>query len=139
MAVRVFSCTTPEMVSYTHSAIANLAWESLNDVPPAISGAVMQDMVDQARLFANSYTRQSIGSNAIDEAYAGPIINLTKAYALGRMAQVGASFNWSLGEFRVDKGAGTNVEATQVQQWYDAAVQELQFIGRKRMIVKVNG
>lgn len=127
------------MPNSTHQALGSLVYFGLNDVPSSISGQVIFDLIDQARLFSQNITRQTIGSNAVPDAYQSPIINLTKAWTLARMSQVGASFNWNLGEFSVNKGAGTNVEATQVQMFFDMAMLELKNISRPLRFDKSNG
>ena len=120
-------------------SIADRAWQGLNDVPSDISGAVMQTIAYQAVLFTNNYLRTGIGSNSIGDTHQSPIINLTKAWTLARMSDVGAQFNWSLSDFSVDKGAGTNTEAMQVKQFFDMAMMELKFIGRPMSFSKANG
>ena len=126
------------MPNLTHAQIANLAWEKLNDVPSNISGTVMNNIVDQARIFTNNYTKASIGSNAIPETYQTVIINLTTAWTLARMEMLGADFSWSLGEFRVDKG-GFSSNAELVQSYFDQAIMELKFVGRPILFSKSNG
>ena len=99
----------------------------------------MQDVAYQSMLFANNYLKTSIGSNSIAETYIGPIVNLTKAWTLARMANVGAQFNWHLGEFSVNKGGSANTEQVQVQQFFDMAMAELKNIGKPLRFAKANG
>lgn len=118
------------MADYNLGSVADRAWQGLNDVPSSISGAVMQTIAYQAVLFTNNLIKSNIGSNAIGDIHQSPIINLTKAWTLARMANVGANYSWSIGEFSVDKGAGTNTEAVQVKMFFDMALLELKAIGR---------
>ena|SRR3990167_4893909 len=123
---------------WTLSGIAAFAYNGLNDVPTSISGAVMQDIALQSVFFVNNYNKTSISGNNISDTHFNPIVNLTKAWTLARMAQVGANFNWSLGEFSVNKGGSNNTEEVQVQQFFDNAMIELNAIGRPFRWAKAN-
>ena len=120
-------------------SVAHWSWIGLNDVPSAISGTVMQDIALQSVFFTNNFLKTSISGNSISDAYFNPIVNLTKAWTLARMANVGAQYSWHLGEFSVDKGASSNVEAVQVKTFFDAAIMELQQIGKPLRFAKANG
>lgn len=120
-------------------SIAHQAWQTLSDVPSSISGQVMQDIAQQSVFFTNNYLKTSIGSTGIADTYFSILVNLTKAWTLSRMANVGAQFNWHLGEFSVNKGGSNNTEQVQVQQFFDMAMMELKFIGRPIRIQKANG
>ena len=99
----------------------------------------METLAYQSILFTNNFLKTGIGSNTIGDTYQSPIVNLTKAWTLARMANVGAQYSWKLGEFSVDKGASSNTEAQQVKIFFDMAMMELRFIGRPIAFAKANG
>ena len=127
------------MPNFSLGSVSERAYNGLNDVPTSISGTVMTEIAYQALLFTNNFLKTSIGSNAIGDAYQSPMINLTKAWTLARMAMVGANYDYRLGDFSVSKGAGTNTEAVQVKTFFDTALLELKSIGLPLRWTKANG
>ena len=125
-------------MNFNLGSISTRAHNSLNDVPSDVSGA-MTEIAYQALLFTNNFLKTSIGSNSIGDAYQSPMINLTKAWTLARMAQVGANYDYRLGDFSVSKGAGTNTEAVQVKTFFDTALLELKSVGLPLRWTKANG
>lgn len=126
------------MATYNLGNVADRAYQGLNDVPTAISGAVMETLAYQALLFVNNYTKNNVGSNAIDETHLSPVVNLTKAWTLARMANVGTNVNWKIGELQIDEGT-SNAEAQQIKIFYETAIMELKSIGRPIAFSKANG
>ena len=126
-------------MAWTLSEVATFAWTGLNDVPTAISGQVMEDLALQSVFFTNNYLKTSISGNSINDTYFSPIVNLTKAWTLARMANVGVQYSFHLGEFSVDKGANSNTEAVQVKTFFDMALLELQQIPKPLLFAKANG
>ena len=127
------------MPNFSLGSVSERAYNGLNDVPTSISGTVMTEIAYQSLLFTNNFLKTSIGSNSIGDAYQSPMINLTKAWTLARMAQVGANYDYRLGDFSVSKGAGTNTEAVQVKTFFDTALLELKSVGLPLRWTKANG
>ena len=126
------------MSNFSLGSIAARAYDGLNDVPVAISGAIMTDIAYQSLLFVNNFLKTSIGSNSISDAHQSPMINFTKAWTLARMAQIGAGFDWHLGEFSVTQ-AGNSVESIQVKAWFDMAISEIKMLQTNYNFYKANG
>jgi hypothetical protein len=126
------------MANFSLGSISNRAYNSLNDVPTSISGAVLTELAYQALLYSNNVLHRSTGSNSIPDDQQSPIINLTKAFALARMANVGVNADWSLGELSVSEGT-QSTEAQQVKTWLDTAMMEMKFIPPPLRWSKANG
>lgn len=119
------------MGDWSLGSVSTRALQMLEDVPSSISGTVMTDFAEQARIFTQNYTGQTIGSNTIPEKFQNVITNLTAAFTATRMDAIGADFSYSLGEFRVDKSSKETPTGKQAQFFFDMANMELKTIGKR--------
>lgn len=125
------------MVARNTGSIAEEALKLIDSVPANVSGA-MASMADLARIDLQNTLDVTIGTS-IDEKYQGILINLTAAYALGRMLSIGTDFNFSLGEFRVDKGSEGRAETQQIKFFLDRANASIKGLGRTLRYFKALG
>lgn len=111
----------------------------IEDIPTAISGAILLDIVDRQRLHMEAYLGVTIGSTGIAERFQPALIHLSAADLLNYMNVLGADLNSvSLGEFSESKGGESNL--AKVADYYrKLAEDELKAIGRTTHWQKVNG
>jgi len=122
----------------TTGSVASTALLLLDSVPDAVSGA-MATYAEMARNKINAILGTSLSTSGISPTYQTPMIDLTAAFALGKMANVGVDYNWSLGEFSVSKGASSSPEFQQVKFLMDDFNMCMKGIGRGASWCKSNG
>ena len=120
-------------------SIADRAFFRISEVPTAISGTVMQNYAEESIRFVNNYAQQSLGTTGIGERWQNILINLTEAYTRARMDDAGADFNWTLGEFSVNKNGVSSSHSKRAEQLFNNAVSELKSIGGRAILSKANG
>ena len=92
-------------------SIATTVQAIVENIPTAISGAQLIGMVDRERLFAESFTGDSIGSVNIAAKYQGALVDLTASQVLYYMQLIGADVSSvRLGDLSISKGAGGNLQ-----------------------------
>lgn len=127
------------MVLMNTGSIAERAYNRIDSVPAAISGTVMQNYAEEATRLIENYTGTTIGTTSIGTSHQNILINLCSAYTLSRMIGIGVDFNYSLGDFSVNKGGKESPESKQVETWLNLATMELKLLGRKISFYKSNG
>lgn len=127
------------MSNLSGAQISALALNLIDSVPSAISGTVMAEFADQSRLLINNILRVSIGSNAFSDAYQNLAVNLTAFKTLSRMTGVGANYNWTLGQFSVNKGASSNTDELQAKMLLDQVNMEILGLQQNNIIDTANG
>ena len=126
------------MVNLTNVGIGSVVLNMIEDVPLTISGATLWNMVDNERLFAESYTGATIGAS-IGEIYQPAIISLTAASVLRSMEMVGADIsNIRLGDFTVGKGASSNTSVASEKMKADG-IYKLEILGQTAPYYKALG
>lgn len=111
----------------------------IDNIPTAISGGTLLDLVDRNRLFIESYTNLDLGSTAIAEKFQGPLIDLSMSELLSIMNTVGADVSSiRIGDFSESKGGQSNVLVTS-QDFRMRAVSKLNSIGTKIRFYKALG
>ncbi len=79
----------------------------IDSVPTNITGSpVIWEYLDDARIDVGNIIGAAISNSSVDEKYQSILKNLAAAYTLARMNGVGVDYDYSLGNFRVSKGAG---------------------------------
>lgn len=127
------------MATWNLGSIAATVQSIVPDIPTAISGAELIAISDRQRLFAESFTGQSIGSVSIAEKYQPALVSLTIAATAQLMMFQGADVsNIRLGEFSVSQGAGGNL-ATTSEYFQKDGMQKLQELGRGLSFYKALG
>ena len=117
------------MVNLTNVGIGSVVLNMIEDVPATISGVTLWNMVDNERLFAESWTGANIGAS-ISEVYQPAIISLSAASVLRMMEMVGADVsNIKLGDFSIAKGASSNTNVASVQMKADG-IAKLEILGQ---------
>lgn len=114
---------------WSTGSVSNFAYFRLNDVPTDISGTVMNNYADESRLRLQAVFDTTISSTAIDDRYKTILVDMTCAYTLARMAQIGVDFDTSIGEFSTSAGNSANYDA-RIKFYTDSAEQGIKAIGR---------
>ena len=126
------------MVNLTNVGIGSVVLNMIEDVPLTISGATLWNIVDNERLFAETYTGDSIGTS-IGETYQPAIISLTAASVLRSMEMVGADVSSvKLGDFTVAKGASSNTSSASDKMKEDG-MMKLNMLGQNTNYYKALG
>ena len=125
-------------------ALANLGSISTNiynrveNITTAISGELL-GIVDENRLFVESYTGDIIGSTAILEKYQPAITDLSTSDTLNYMEIVGVDASEvKLGEFTVKKGSDSNISSA-AKFYKDRGMSKLKVLGRDITFKRVIG
>ena len=127
------------MATWNLGSAATQLHSLIEGIPTAISGAILLDIIDRARLYIESYTGQSVGSVGIAERFQPVLIDLSASHLLANMDIIGADVaSVSLGEFSESKGGQTNLSVAR-QFFEQRATQELNSLGRGLRWSKANG
>lgn len=126
-------------MTWNLGSVSDAAWNLIDDVPSAVSGAVMLKMAEIAVNRVENWTRKSVGLTGIDDKYQGVLTYYTAGLTANRMAAIGADSSFKLGEFSEDKGKGANVLQEQATGFFRIADDELKMIGRKVVFFKALG
>ena len=103
----------------------------IDNVPTAISGTILNDIVDRTRLFMESWTNETIGSVGIAEKYQPGLVDLSVAELLGFMETTGTDVsNVRLGDLSIGKGAGGNL-ATAKEYFHQRGMKMLSTYGTR--------
>jgi len=94
---------------FSLGSVANSIQVRVDDIPLAISGAELIQMVDETRLYMEEYTGLSIGTADINDKFRPAMTNLCQGQLMDYMELVGGdSENIKLGDFSISKGADSN-------------------------------
>lgn len=96
-------------MAFNLGSVALRTYNRLESVPDAVSGNIT-NYAEEAKLYVQNYVQETISNDPIPDKYVTLLIDLTCAYTLGRMAQVGVDFDYSIGEFSVSKGNSSNYD-----------------------------
>ena len=111
-------------------SIATAVLDRTDNVSTTVSGALVQ-IADEERLFAEEFTGLTIGSVGIAEKFQPALVQLTQANTLNLMQLTGGDFSeTTLGEFKVKKGADSNLSAA-ARPLHDDALMKLKALGMK--------
>lgn len=110
-------------------SVAERAYNRLNDVPTTISGTVMQNYAEESLLKLQNYFETTITTTAIPDTYKTILVDMTCAYALARMAQVGIDFDASIGDFSVSKGNSSNFD-NRIDFYVQSAEKGIDAVGK---------
>ena len=120
-------------------SIATKIQSRVDGIPSAISGAQLIDIVDQQRIYMESYTGLSIGSVAIAEKFQPAMTDLAIADLLENMQTYGADANSvTLGDFSITKNGESNIGAA-AGTFREMGMRKLKNIGRKLNFSRVIG
>ncbi len=105
----------------------------IDGLPTAtITGSpVIWSYVNDARLFVQNITRLTISASSIDETFSQIITDLGAAYVVSRMTGVGVTFDYSLGNFKVNRGQRTLANTSQLDHFVSMANMSLKYLGTK--------
>ena len=117
-------------MAFNLGSVADAAWQQIDGVPANISGTVMQNFAQQSVFYLNNRLNIGLSGNNISDKYGNVLVNLTAAKTLSRMTGIGLNANWSLGEFRIDKGEAGNQLANQLRWHLNEASEEIGWIAR---------
>lgn len=121
------------MTNYNVGSIADFAWQRIDSVPSAISGAVMVGMATTSIFELENFTGTSIGTTAFDQKYVPYLVDMTTALTLGRMNGVGVdAANFRLGDLSIDKRQSPAI--AQMEMHLKNAQQALIAIGRPNKV-----
>lgn len=96
----------------------------LDNIPSAISGTAMNNIVVEELNFAEQETGITIGSTAIAEKYCGPLIKLVMSNVQSIIEVQGSDKqSISLGELSI--GKSSNVKGGLADKWREEAVEDL--------------
>ena len=119
------------MTNVSLSGIGIFVHALVPDVPSAISGTRMLEIIDRKREFVQQYTGTTIGSNAIEDKFQDPITLLSAAQVAKSMMLTGVDAgNVRLGDFSISKGTGDNI-TTAANVFEQDGMQQLRLLGRK--------
>lgn len=119
------------MTNVSLSGIGIFVHALVSDVPSAISGTRMLEIIDRKREFVAQYTGTTIGSNAIEDKYQDPITLLSASMVLKGMLLTGIDAEEvRLGDLTVRKGIGGNV-AQGIKQFEEEGMTQLKLLGKK--------
>lgn len=119
------------MATWSVGSIADAVQNRYNeDIPTSISGAVLINIADMQRIFAQEYTGETIGSTTIAEKYQPALIDLTAANLLGIVETQGSNANsFTLGDLSVNKGGGSS-SVVVADMLRESGMLKLRTIGR---------
>lgn len=127
------------MSTWSLGSAASQIMSLIEDIPTAISGAILLDIVDRRRLYMESFTGQTIGSTGIAEQYQPALLYLSTADVLGFMNTFGVDGNSiSLAEFSESKGGESNLMKSQ-EVYLKMGEDALKILGKGSRWQKVNG
>jgi len=87
----------------TTGSIADKVWRAFPDMPKTLSGAALNDMVEDAKIDVQNYVGITISSNAIEEEYQPVITSLAKGQICSSMSGKGVGFDFNITEFKINK------------------------------------
>jgi len=97
------------MATWNLGSVTDRIHAMVDDIPTAISGTVLLDIVDKRLRFINTFLDVSIGSSAITEDYQEPLVSLSIAKVLRVIETQGTdASNIRLGDFSISKGQGSS-------------------------------
>ena len=102
-------------MAYSIGSVETEVGIRLDDIPASISGTAMNNIVIGAINYASKFTGNTIGSNAIPEAYFDPIVKLTMVEVQKIIERQGADKDLRLGEFSVS--AASSASASSIETW----------------------
>lgn len=118
------------MANLTLVTAADILQKTIPNIPSAISGAQLYDIVDRVRLRMEDYTGATIGSTAIITLYQPALINLSTA-ALLRLIHLQGG-DTSMADIRIGRAALDS--ATEFEKM---GIEEMRRLGMKSTITKV--
>ena len=115
------------MGNWNLGSAADQVFAMLDNIPTAISGAQLLNLIDKQRLYVERFTGDSIGSTAIPEKYQMAIVYYSCACVQDIIEARGADAeSISLGEFSIKKGSTSASSAgAKWQVLGDKEVQEI--------------
>lgn len=117
------------MTDWNLGSVATSVLLLVDNVPTRLSGAPLELMADQNRKYVEKRLGVSIGSNAIVDAYQGPILHLTVADTSSQMSLEGSDKGYKLGDMTINnQGAGGSTD-TVSDFWRMKAESELRACG----------
>ena len=120
------------MVNFNLGSIAAQLHDIVPNIPTAISGGTLMDMVDRRRLFVEDYTGLTVGSVEITTTYQPVLFNLTAADLL-RMVHLRGG-DMSMGDIRVGRSALDSADRFEA-----LGMRELQILGKRSRFYKALG
>ena len=113
-------------MAYSIGSVETEVGIRLDDIPSAISGTGMNNIVIGVLNYASKFTGNSIGSNAIAEAYFEPIVKLTMVEVQKIIERQGADKDLRLGEFSVS--AASSASKDSIETWKADADEMLRML-----------
>lgn len=89
------------MATINLTQVGSIVLNLIDDIPGGISGT-LPFLANDAMLFCEERTGQSIGSTAIAEKFQGAIVDFTAASVLASMSVAGTDKGFTLGDFTVN-------------------------------------
>lgn len=120
------------MSDWSLGSAANAIQNIVPNIPSAISGAQLLDIVDRRRLYMEEYTGLTIGSVGITTRFQAPLISLATADVLRYIHLQGG--DTSIGEVRLGRSALDSADKFEEQ-----GMKELKRIGTKINYYKAYG
>jgi len=120
-------------------SLADKVYLRVEGIPSYLSGAPLIDITDEARIYCEQYTGQSIGTVNIAEKYQPAIVKRACADVMDVMQTQGADVNSiTVGDFTINKGKGGNL-STASESLREEADKMLKQLGRKVFTRQVIG
>ena len=127
------------MGDWNLGSVATELHNLIDNIPTAISGGTLLDLVDRNRQFIESYTNLDVGSTGIVLKWQGPLIDLSMSELLSVMNTVGADVSSiRLGDFSESKGGQSNVLVSS-QDFRMRGLSKLNAIGTRVRFYKALG
>lgn len=124
-------------MTYNLGSIGDNVYALVENITPSISGS-LPILSNLALTYVNNYLRETISGSAIPDNRASVVTNTAAMLALSRINNVNLGFNWTIGEWRIDK-TNTPISA-QMQMMKDLVNMELRMIPMSSCILsKCNG
>lgn len=103
----------------------------IDEIPSDITGSpIIYEFANDARIDIQNITGETVSESDVPEKYQSILKNLGAAYTLSRMTGVGIDFDYSLGNFRVNKGKNNDMDTNQMEFFISQANMSLKGVGR---------
>lgn len=116
------------MATINLTQVGSIVLNLVDGIPDSISGT-LPFLANDAMLFCEEFTGNSIGSTAIAEKYQGAIVNFTAANVVGAMSVQGSDKGFTLGDFKTDGGGASSASKSATDLYYDRGMIMLKRIG----------
>jgi hypothetical protein len=112
-------------------SIAAMVVNSIDNIPSSVnSGTNIQDWIELGALRVGNYTGTTPTITNVEDKFQPILFDIGRMFTLAKMVGVGADFNFSLGEFAVNKGASSSSDSSQLDLVVQNVNMELKNLGK---------